>query len=92
MISIYTSVITVIVAIMTTIMVRDDVKKDLLRYATELQLKLGRRVDYNEAIKHLLMDRRKHPAILDEACKPIPGADEAIAELMAERRMDDPEL
>ncbi len=77
---------------MTTIMVRDEVKKDLLKYATELQLKLGHRVDYNEAIKHLLMDRCKHPALLEEACKPIPGADEAIAELMAERRRDDPEL
>jgi len=74
---------------MTTIMVKDDVKKDLLRYASELQLRLGHRVDYNEAIKHLLMERRKHPALLEEACKPVPGADEAVAELMAERRKDD---
>ena len=81
----------VITDIMTTIMVRDEVKKDLLKYATELQLKLGHRVDYNEAIKHLLMERRKHPALLIEACKPIPGAEEARAELLAERRRDEPE-
>ena len=76
---------------MTTIMVKDDVKQDLLKYAAELQLKLGHRVDYNEAIRHLLMERRKHPALLDEACKPIPGAEEAIEELLAERRRGDPE-
>lgn len=77
---------------MTTIMVKDDVKKDLLRYATELQLKLGHRVDYNMAIKYLLMERKKYPAMFLEATKPIDGAEEAIAELMADRRRDDPDL
>jgi len=90
-IAILICVITVIADIMTTIMVRDEVKKDLLKYASELQLKLGHRVDYNEAIKHLLIERRKHPALLIEACKPIPGAEEARAELLAERRRDEPD-
>ena len=77
---------------MTTIMVRDEVKRDLLRYATELQLKLGQRVDYNKAIKHLLMERRKHPAMFMEATRPMPGAEEALAELYDERRRDDPDI
>jgi hypothetical protein len=77
---------------MTTIMVKDDVKKDLLRYATELQLKLGHRVDYNEAIKHLLMEKRKYPAMFLDATKPMDGAEEALAELYAERRRDDPDI
>ncbi len=77
---------------MTTIIVKEDVKRELLRYAAELQLKLGHSVDYNEAIKHLLMERRKHPALLEEATKPIPGAEDAIKELMEERRRDDPDL
>ena len=77
---------------MPSIEIKDDVKKDLLRYASELQLKLGHRVDYNEAIKFLLMERRKYPAMFMEATKPLDGAEEAIAELMAERRRDDPDL
>jgi hypothetical protein len=34
--------------IMTTISVSEDVKQKLLRVASELQIKLGRRVDLNE--------------------------------------------
>ena len=77
---------------MTTIIVKEDVKRELLRYAAELQLKLGHRVDYNEAIKHLLMERGKHPALLEESTRPIPGAEDAIKELMEERRRDAPDL
>jgi hypothetical protein len=77
---------------MTTIMVKEDVKKDLLRYASELQLRLGHRVDYNEAIRHLLMERRKHPAMFMEATRPMPGAEGALAELYDERRRDDPDI
>lgn len=73
---------------MSTISIKDDVKEELLRYASELQMRLGRRVDYNEAIRHLLMRRRKHPHLLKEASKPMPGALEARDILMAERRRD----
>lgn len=74
---------------MSTISIKDDVKEELLRYASELQLKLGRRVDYNEAIRHLLMQGRKNPALLREATTPMPGAAEARRVLLAERRKDD---
>ena len=87
---IFHCVIVTIVA-MSTIMVKEGVKEELLRYATELQLKLGRRVDYNEAIQHLLRERRKFPALLKEACEPIPGADEDKEMLYEERKRDDRE-
>ena len=45
---------------MSTISIKEDVKEELLRYASELQLKLGRRVDYNEAIHYLLKERKKN--------------------------------
>ena len=77
---------------MVTITIDEWVKQELLRYATELQLKLGRRVDCNEVIQHLLRERRKYPALLTEACKPIPEAEEDISILLEERRCDDREL
>jgi predicted CopG family antitoxin len=74
---------------MSTISIKEDVKEELLRYASELQLKLGRRVDYNEAIHYLLKERKKYPSLLKEACTPIPGSKEALEDLTKERRIDE---
>jgi len=75
---------------MTTISVTEDVKRRLLRVTSELQLKLKRRVDFNEAIRFLLVQRReRRPRLLMEACKPTIGADEALKELTKERKRDE---
>ena len=77
-------------AMPTTISVTEDVKEALLRVASELQLRLGRRVDLNEAIRYLLL-RDKRPELLEEACRPVPGFEDAYRELMGERRRDEEE-
>ena len=74
---------------MSTISIKKDVKEELLRFASELQMTLGRRVDYNEAIRYLLMRRRRNPALLRDACAPLPGAEEARRALVEERRRDE---
>jgi len=75
---------------MTTISVTEDVKRRLLRVTSELQLKLKRRVDFNEAIRFLLVQRQeKRPHLLMEACKSTIGADEALKELATERKRDE---
>ena len=71
---------------MTTISIKKDVKEDLLRFASELQMRLKRRVDYNEAIRYLLMRSERRPALLEDACTPIPGAEKAKRVLVEERR------
>ncbi len=73
----------------TTISVAEDVKEALLRVASELQLKLGRRVDLNEAIRYLLTRGAKRPELLEEACRPVSGFEEAYEELMRERGRDE---
>ena len=80
------------VKFMTTISVSEDVKKKLLRVASELQIKRGRRVDLNEALSFLVDQREKNPQLLEEACKPISGAQEAIEELKSERKVDETRL
>ena len=74
---------------MTTISVTEDVKEALLRVASELQIKLGRRVDLNEAIRYLLTRGSRKPELLEEACRPLEGFEEAYKELLEERRRDE---
>ena len=77
---------------MTTIAVSEEVKQKLLKVASELQIKLGRRVDLNEALSFLVDQREKNPQLLEEACTPMLGAQEAIDELERERKLDETRL
>ncbi len=67
---------------MTTISVTEDVKKRLLLVASELQVRWGRRVDLNDAIRYLIDERGGRPELLDEACRPAPDADRALDEIL----------
>jgi predicted CopG family antitoxin len=77
---------------MTTISVTEDVKQKLLKVASELQLKLGHRVDLNEALSFLVDQREKNIQLLEEACKPVIGVKEALEELQTERKRDEDRL
>jgi len=74
---------------MPTISVSEDVKQELLRFASELQMKLERRVDFDEAIKFLRRNRKgKNPKLLMAAC--VSGNEEEILnELYGERKEDE---
>lgn len=84
--------IIVAVIVVTTISVTDDVKEKLLKIASELQIRFGRRVNLNQAIRFLLSEREKRPQLLDEACKATPKVEEALKELYMERRLDEKRL
>lgn len=77
---------------MTTISVTDNVKEKLLKLASELQIKLGRRVSLNEAIQYLISEKEKKTQMLNEACKPTPKVEEALEQLYAERKFDEERL
>nr|MDO8044438.1 hypothetical protein [Candidatus Baldrarchaeota archaeon] len=73
----------------STIAIKEETKRELLKFVSELQIKLGRRVDFDEAIRFLLMYRRKkNPKLLLEACTPREDVEEALKELYEERRKD----
>ena len=90
--TIYDVIVIEIMKSMTTISVSEDVKKKLLRVASELQIKLGHRVDLNEALSFLVDQREKNPQLLEEACSPMNGAKDAIQELEKERKVDETRL
>ena len=74
----------------TRISVSEAVKKELLREMARLQLKWGRKVDFEDVIMHLVLQGRRRPELLEEACKPVEGIrpDLVIKGLVEERRMD----
>ena len=75
---------------MSVIRVSKSTKVELLRYASELQIRLGRKVNFDEAIAYLLREvRRKRPELLVRACSPIEGAEEALKQLYEERKKDE---
>ncbi|RSN72319.1 MAG: hypothetical protein DSO07_12630 [Thermoproteota archaeon] len=74
---------------MTTISVTENVKRALLKIASELQSKLGIRIDLNEAIRYLLKRGKKNPNLLEEACRPIPEFELAYEELIEEKKRDE---
>jgi predicted CopG family antitoxin len=74
---------------MTTISVTENVKRALLKIASELQSKLGIRIDLNEAIRYLLKGGKKNPNLLEEACRPIPEFELAYEELIEEKKRDE---
>ncbi|MEM2106160.1 MAG: VapB-type antitoxin [Candidatus Bathyarchaeia archaeon] len=77
---------------MTTISVTEEVKQKLLKIASELQIRLGRRVDLDEALRYLLSEREKKPWLLEKACKPLPESEEMLEELYRERKLDEERL
>ncbi len=79
----------------TTIAVKEETKKELLKIAADLQRKFGRKVDYDEAIRYLLMQvqkKRKSSHLLREALISGLDAEKIIKELWEERRKDDPDF
>ncbi|MBS7246898.1 MAG: hypothetical protein QXN15_07535 [Candidatus Jordarchaeales archaeon] len=74
----------------TTISLSDAVKRELLREMAKLQLKWGRKVDFEDAIMYLILERRRKPELLEEACRPIEGVrpELVIRSLVEERRRD----
>ncbi|RLG50961.1 MAG: hypothetical protein DRN96_06455 [Thermoproteota archaeon] len=71
------------------IRVSEAVKRELVRYAAELQAKLGRKVSLDMAISFLLREVRvRRPNLLFEACVEGDG-EEALRVLYSERAGDE---
>jgi len=75
---------------MTTIQIDEGVREALLKEASRLQIKLGRKVDYNEALKHILSEREgKNIDLFLKACSPTKGLEDIEEDLHAERQKDE---
>ncbi|RLE92898.1 MAG: hypothetical protein DRJ55_04180 [Thermoprotei archaeon] len=70
-----------------TIKVSKFTKVLLAKYAAKLQERLGRRVSFDEALRHLLVSRDKKPELLAEVFGSVPEL--SSQEVFRERRLDD---
>ncbi len=77
---------------MTTIAVDDDVRDELLKISAELQMRLGRRVNYNDVIRYLIGKKRIRPELLDEFVVEGLDSKEGLEELRRDRRRDEERL
>jgi len=70
-----------------TIKVSKATKEALIKVAAKLQERLGRRVDLDEAIRHLIASSIKKPELLDRVFASAPSL--SSSELYEERRVDE---
>lgn len=70
-----------------TIKVSAYTKKMILRVASKLQQTLGRRVDFDEAVRYLLSLEARRPELLEQVVGSIPNL--TVEELYEERRKDE---
>jgi predicted CopG family antitoxin len=54
----------------TTITVSDSLRAQLVKLAAELQMKLGKKVDYEDVIRQLISEHQKNARLLRKACHP----------------------
>jgi hypothetical protein len=71
-----------------TIKVSKETKKSLLRVAAKLQDERGKRVDFDEAIQHLVsLTEKKRPELLNRFFGSVPQM--RLEDLYKERRLDE---
>ena len=70
-----------------TIKVSKEAKEQLVRVAAALQAKEGRRVDLDEALRHLLRSGKARPEVLDSLFGAVPGL--RLEDLREERERDE---
>lgn len=75
----------------TTITISNALRVQLLKLAAELQMKTGRRVDYEDVIRYLISKSRRDANLLKEACRPVGLVYEEFRKELVKGRAEDQE-
>jgi hypothetical protein len=70
-----------------TIKISKEAKEELVRVAASLQAREGRRVNLDDAIKHLLRTGRRRPEVLSSLFGAVPSL--GLEDLSEEREKDE---
>ena len=70
-----------------TIKVSKETKRSLIRVAAKLQERTGKRVDFDEAIRHLMAISDKRPDLLERVFGSVPEI--SLQDLKKERQLDE---
>ena len=73
----------------TTISISDEMRRELVRVAAELQARLGERIDYDQVIRYLVSRAMRNERLLREACVPIRVSSEEARRELRKGRLED---
>ena len=73
----------------TTITVSERLRSELVRIAAELQMKVGKKVDYEDVIRYLIGKHRKDAKLLEQACAPVTARVESVRKELRGGRGED---
>jgi hypothetical protein len=73
----------------TTISISEDLRKQLLKVAAELQARTGEKVDYNEVVRYLLSKVARDEQLFKQACAPVDADLSRVREELRRGRAED---
>jgi hypothetical protein len=73
----------------TTISISEDLRKQLLKVAAELQARTGENVDYDKVVRYLLSRVVRHEQLLKQACAPVDVDMSKVREELRKGRKED---
>ncbi len=73
----------------TTITISKKTRRELLKVAAELQSKRGKKIDYEDVVRYLLMKTRMNPELLKVATAPTGVTSEDLQRTLKEGRAGD---
>jgi hypothetical protein len=73
----------------TTISISEDLRKQLLKVAAELQARTGEKVDYDEVVRYLLSRVARDEQLFKQACTPVDVDASRIKEEFRRGRAED---
>ena len=74
---------------MTTISISEDLRKQLLKVAAELQARTGEKVDYDEVVRYLLSRVARDEQLFKQACAPIDVDEAGVRKELRKGRAED---
>jgi hypothetical protein len=73
----------------TTISISDDLKKQLLKVAADIQARTGEKVDYAEAVRYLISRVARDEQLFKQACAPVDVDASRMTEELRKGRAED---
>ncbi len=83
------SIVTIEIMTATTITISEDLKRDLLKVAAQLQASRGQKIDYDDVLRYLVRRATRNMALFRQACAPTGVSSRELRKQLAKGREED---
>ncbi len=73
----------------TTITISEDLKRDLLKVAAQLQAQRGEKIDYDDVLRFLVRRATRNLDLFRQACSPTGASSKQLAQQLRKGREED---